>query len=98
MLVVVEPGQRSIDCALRVLRMGHQIGLKDLRIVANKITCPEDEAFIRAALPDHPILGAIPFNEAIRRSDMQGMSVLDALPEADLEPYVQVLGALEKKT
>jgi len=43
MIIVVEPGQRSIDCAKAIIGMAHDIGLKKLHIVANRVTCHEDE-------------------------------------------------------
>ena len=44
LLVVVEPGQKSIDCDQRIFAMAEQIGLRDVRVVANKIVGSEDEA------------------------------------------------------
>ncbi len=81
MIVVVEPGQRSIDSAYRVVKMSHEIGLQNIRFVANKITCPNDEQFIRDAFPDNDLLGIIPYSEEIRRNDRNGLSVLDGLSE-----------------
>ncbi|MBN1542590.1 AAA family ATPase [candidate division KSB1 bacterium] len=92
MLVVVEPGQRSIDSAQRVQRMAGEIGLNRLVYVGNKITHPDDEMFIRAALPDHEFVGMLPYSESLRRSDRDGVSVLD-LVEPDLKrQFVDILG------
>ena len=96
MLVVVEPGRGSLDCASRIFRMAEEIGLEDVRIVANKIASPQDEQFVRAGLPGREILTCIPFSEAIRRADRAGLCVLEGLSsdiEARLEGMLQVLGA-----
>jgi CO dehydrogenase maturation factor len=77
MIVVVEPGQRSIDCARRVQRMGKTIGVKDIRVVGNKITNEADERFVRQSVDGMAVLGMIPFNEGIRGADRDGKSVLD---------------------
>ena len=95
MLVVVEPGQRSLDCARRVQRMAAEIGLRNLAVVGNKITSPEDEAFIRENLAGIDYLGSLPFNEQIRRADRAGVSVLDNLDADGLRPFEQVLEALQ---
>lgn len=94
MVVVVEPGQRSLDCARRVERMAHEIGLRNLRVVGNKITTPEDEAFIRGNLSGLPYLGSIPFTAAIRQGDRAGISVLDNLDADGLAPFEHILKAL----
>jgi CO dehydrogenase maturation factor len=79
MIVVVEPGQRSIETALRVVRMGKEIGLTNIRFVGNKITNSDDESFIRNAFPGEQLLGIIPYSEEIRSADKLGKSVLDGL-------------------
>jgi CO dehydrogenase maturation factor len=77
MLVVVEPGRGSLDCAARIFRMAEEIGLADLPVVANKITSPADEQFVREGLQGREILACIPFSEEIRRADRAGVSVLE---------------------
>ena len=84
MLVVVEPGQRSIDCATTILRMTKEIGLKKVLFVGNKVTGKADEDFIRAALPGQEFLTFIPYSQTIRNADRDGVSVLDVL-ETDAE-------------
>ncbi|OVE82161.1 hypothetical protein BVY04_01890 [bacterium M21] len=95
LLIVVEPGQNSIDCANRVIRMAAEIGLTNVQIIANKVESPEDEAFIRKALPECPFLGAIPYVSAIRRADRDGQTILDAV-DADLTAKLEeMLNKLE---
>ena len=84
LLVVVEPGQKSIDCARRIFALAGQIGLRNFRVVANKITGSDDEQFVRDAIKDVPLLGMIPYCEQIRTADRRGQSVLDDCP-ADTE-------------
>ncbi len=97
MIVVVEPGQRSIDCAGRVLRMAKQIGLRDIRIVANKITSAEDERFVRESLGGQELLGVIPFHEGLRAIDRDGRSVLDGCSAEVLGAFERILAALEQE-
>jgi CO dehydrogenase maturation factor len=93
MIAVIEPGQRSIDSAHRIIRMSHEIGLKNIQFVANKIDGPNDECFIREAFPGHELLGSIPYSEEIRRNDRNGLSVLDGLSN---EMIARFEGILEK--
>jgi CO dehydrogenase maturation factor len=98
MIIVVEPGQRSIDCAARVLRMSRQIGLKDIRVVANKITGPADERFVRQSLDGQELLGVIPFSEGIRAADRDGQSVLDGCSGEVLKAFEGILQSIEEKS
>ena len=79
MVVVVEPGQRSVDCALSVIRMTGEIGLKKLAFVGNKIVTADDERFLREALPGRDFLAFLPYSAALREADRDGVSVMDAL-------------------
>jgi len=50
MLVVAEPGQRSVECAETVARMCGEIGIKRLGYVGNKIASPADAEYLAEAL------------------------------------------------
>ena len=97
MIVVVEPGQRSVDTARRVFELGGQLGLRRFRVVANKIVTPEDEAFVRAAFPSEELLGVIPYSEELRGADREGRSVLDGLSPALLSRFEGILEKVEKE-
>lgn len=97
MVVVVEPGQRAIDCARRVVRMCGEVGIKDICFVANKITCPADEAFVRQALPEGEWVGWIPFAESIRQADRSATAVLDVCPSAVRARFEEILFKLEER-
>jgi CO dehydrogenase maturation factor len=94
MLVVVEPGQNSIECAQRVIRMSKEIGIKDIRFIANKVNDREDEAFIRAALAGYEILEVLPYSEEIRKADRLGKSIIDALSPEMLGRFKNILKKL----
>jgi CO dehydrogenase maturation factor len=98
MLVVVEPGRGSLDCAARIFRMAEEIGLDELHVVANKIASPGDEQFVRAGLPGREILACIPFSEAIRRAERAGVSVLEGIGDDVSARLDAVLRALEGRS
>ena len=91
MLAVSEPGQRAADCARTIARMAGDIGVKRVLNIANKVSGPEDEAFLRAELGE--LAAVLPYDERLRRADREGMSVLDAIP--DIAPLEALLKALE---
>lgn len=96
MIVVVEPGQRSIDCAVRVEKMAAEIGLRDVRFVANKVVSAEDERFVREALGGRKLAGVIPFREELRAADRDGKSVLDGCDASALGAFGGILSACER--
>lgn len=95
LLVVAEPGQRSIDCANLVMRLAGELGIKRLALAANKLCSPEDEAFIRETLPSLPYLGAIPYSQALRDADRDGVSVLDTDDLAVNNAFKRILAEIE---
>ena len=80
MLVVVEPGQRSLRIAAMIERLAGQLGIGHVYFVANKVGDGEEEALIRRALGDRPLLGVLRANPAVARADLLGQAVEQAAP------------------
>ena len=95
LVVVVEPGQRSVDCAQRIFTMAGQIGLQDIQVVANKVTSAADEAFIRQAIGTRPLLGIVPFSNEVREADRIGCSVLGSCTAPLRTAFENILQSLE---
>jgi CO dehydrogenase maturation factor len=96
LIVVVEPGRRSIETAMHVKQLAEDLGLHKVAVVGNKIRGPADEAFLQKNLPDLPILGFIPFNNKIIEADLGGRPPYEALPEL-LEVAQAIAGQLQEK-
>jgi CO dehydrogenase maturation factor len=80
LIIVVEPGRRSVETAMHVKELAEDLGLKKVAIVGNKIRGPTDEEFLKQNLPDFPILGFIPFDEKIIEADLQGRPPYEVVP------------------
>ena len=76
-VVVIEPGARSVQTYKNVKRLAHDLGVKQVRVVANKVRGPEDEAFIQAKIPPEDLLGMIHYNTDVMDADRQGKSPFD---------------------
>ena len=81
-IVVIEPGARSIQTYRNVKRLASDLGVKQVRVVANKIRDNSDEEFIRASIPAEDLLGFIHYNADIIDADRQGKSPYDFSPAA----------------
>ena len=81
-IVVIEPGARSVQTYHNVKRLAKDLGVKQVRVVANKIRDEKDEAFIRDAIPAEDLLGCIHYNSEIMDADRNGKSPYDFSPAA----------------
>jgi CO dehydrogenase maturation factor len=91
MLVVVEPGQRSLDSARRIVQLSREIGLKQIRLVGNRIAAPADETLIQQAFPELELLSFIPYSDELRLTDRDGCSVLDGINPAVRNCFEEIL-------
>ncbi len=73
-IVVVEPGQRSMQTAKTVFEMAKNLGVQKVFVVANKVRGQEDLRFIKEHIGGIEVIGAIAFSHAIMEADMQGSS------------------------
>ena len=76
-IVVIEPGARSVQTYKNVKRLAKDLGVSQVKVVANKVRNPEDEEFIRSKIPAEDLLGMIHYNTEVIDADRQGKSPYD---------------------
>jgi len=81
MIIVVEPGKGSVETAYRIRELTKDIGLKNIKVVANKVRGERDKEFILSAMPDFEFLGFIPYEAAIIEADMNNLPLDKTSPE-----------------
>jgi CO dehydrogenase maturation factor len=81
LIVVVEPGRRSIETAYRISKLAKEIGLHNIAIVGNKVRSQSDREFLTSSLPDFEFLGFIPYDQAIVEADLANLPLLDSSPQ-----------------
>jgi CO dehydrogenase maturation factor len=94
LIVVIEPGQRSVDSAKRIIKMAGEIGLKNIVLVGNKINGVVDEEFISNSIPEFKVIGFIPYSEQFKKLDRLGLSILDGLSKEKIDIFDQILGEI----
>ena len=72
LIVIVEPGSKSIQTAFQVKKLADDIGLKSIYAVGNKVASDGHRSLIEKGLSGIPILGYISYNEKILESDIVG--------------------------
>ncbi len=85
LIVVVEPGRRSIEAAHKINKLAQDISLHNIAIVGNKVRSQSDREFIISSLPGFEFLGFIPYDQAIVEADLANLPLLDASPRVTNE-------------
>jgi CO dehydrogenase maturation factor len=78
MIVVVEPGARSLETAERIKRLGTDIGVTKFAAVINKAG-EEDLGAVESRLENMgiPVLGTIPYDSSLVKADLAGRSPVE---------------------
>lgn len=97
LLVVVEPGRRSIETAHHIRKLAGDIGLKKIGFVGNKIRNEKDREFLVNSLKDFEFIGFIPFTTEIIEADLEGRPPFEKDPGA-LEAVREMLEKLQTNT
>ncbi len=72
LIVVVEPGRRSVDTAHNIKRLAAEIGLDRIFLVGNKIRGQTDREFLEKYVSGFEWLGFLPYDEGIIEADLRG--------------------------
>lgn len=82
LIVVVEPGRRSMDTAKNIRQLASQINLNHLSLIGNKIRNRKDEDYLKQNLSDFEFLGFLPYDNALIEADLDGKSPYDVESES----------------
>ncbi len=98
LVIVVNPGQRSRVAADKIRKLGQDIGIKNIVVLANRVRSDEDRQLIEEHLSDYEILGFIPEEDEIVQSDRTGdrpFNEISSIPD-ELKEVTEKLIALSK--
>jgi len=77
MLVVVEPGRRSVDTALQIRSLAADIGIKRVSVVGNKFSTDRQKRIVTDHLNGMPVLGFISQHDALIDADLENRAVFE---------------------
>jgi CO dehydrogenase maturation factor len=96
LIIVVEPGQRAINTAKQIKKLGEDLRIKRMMIVGNKVSSDEDRQVIEENLVGFPVLGHMSYNPKILQADREGKSPYDL--DGQIRDEVKaILTELEKR-
>lgn len=76
LIIVVEPGHRSIETAFKIRQLAKDIGISNVVVAGNKVKNDKEKDFLVANLPGFKIIGFIPYDQAIIDSDLSSRPVI----------------------
>jgi CO dehydrogenase maturation factor len=94
MLVVVEPGARSVGTARRIMDLAADIGVDSFMIVGNKVRNEAQRDWIAGEFPSIQIAGMIPYSEAIAEADIKGRPPFEMLDGELKAEFEKIYGAI----
>lgn len=97
LLIVVEPSRQSIETAQRITSLAGDIGLMALGVVGNKSRDQSERDFIARSVAPTPVLGVIPYDDVLRRAEVEGVAPDPALPAVAAE-LRQIISHLKAKS
>lgn len=95
LVIVVEPGRRSIETAAKVRQLTKDIGLHKVVAVGSKVRNQREEEFVKENLDGIPLIGILPFSEEIAAADLENRppSLDDPVIHAAIEKIARDLEA-----
>jgi CO dehydrogenase maturation factor len=87
LVVIVNPGARSRSAAVKIKKLGQDIGIKNILILGNRVKGAEDEQLIRETLPDFEIIGFLHEQNEIIEADRAGRRAFEDISDAPKELY-----------
>lgn len=76
-IIVAEPGLRSVQTARTTSRLARDIGVERLYAIFNKVVDDSEIESLKQDLGDIKYLGSIHFSDNVRKADLEGKSAYD---------------------
>ena len=85
LLIVVEPGARSVETAARITVLAKEMGVKRLGVVANRVANSEQESALLRLLEERglSLMSSLPASKVVADADLEGRSPF-SMPGAEV--------------
>ena len=80
LVVVLEPGRRSIETALNIKKMAEEMSIKHIGCIINKIVEDSQIEVVKEQLGGMFILGGLKYDTSVQEADLQRQAVFAANP------------------
>jgi CO dehydrogenase maturation factor len=94
MIIIVEPGSRSISTAKTIMRMAKEIAIQSFGIIGNKIQDEKQKDWISKQFSQDQILGMISYHEIIRDADLLQQPLIELLDKKLKREFEKIYQAM----
>lgn len=96
LVIVVEPGRRSIETARTIIKLAGDLGVHTVRLLMNKAVDDADRELLSDNFSDDEILGCVSFDRNLMKLDREGKAPYDFYKDTD-EPFINEMKAIKDK-
>ncbi len=96
LVVIVEPGQRSIETARAIIRLAGDLGIQSIRLVMNKVIDEADAELLRQNFSEDQILGYVSYDRELMKLDREGKAPYDHYRNTDAR-FLNEMKAIKEK-
>ena len=97
LVIVVEPGRRSLATARRILELAADVGIGHCHVLGNNFGPGQDLAdFVGAEIAPRLLLGCLPHDASIAAADRAGAGIDDHMAPSTREQFSQILKRIEQ--
>lgn len=99
LLIVVEPGMRSVEAARRIRGLAVDIGIKKIFCVLNNYKDESEANTIESELNelDLPLLGKLPYDRELEKADLKGEGVEAVINSPEDTGFIEGMMELKKR-
>ncbi len=92
MMIVVEPGQQSVETARRIKGLAEELDIDNIVAVGNKISSVKEEEFLKRSMSEVeiPLVGMIPFDKKISEADLVQTAPIDYSESPAMDAIIEV--------
>ena len=96
LIIVVEPGRRSIETAHTIVKLAGDLGIQCVRLLMNKVVDDADRELLTENFSEDQILGCVSFDRNLMKLDREGKAPYDFFKDTN-EPFFNEMKAIKKK-
>jgi CO dehydrogenase maturation factor len=96
LIIVVEPGRRSIETAHSIVKLAGDLGIQSIRLVMNKVVDEADAELLRQNFSEDQILGFVSFDRELMKLDREGKAPYDFYKSTN-SGFAQEMGVIRDK-
>lgn len=97
LLMIAEPTRQSVETAKRIQPLAADIGITRVGVIGSKSRSDQETEFLERSVAPLPVLGVIPYDEALRLAEIEGRPPQASLPAVN-DAIEKIIACLMEET